>query len=503
VARADTSDSHGAAAPITQEVALAGLQAALAGLAERDAKIVECIAKIAERDAKIIDLTAQVALLTENLGRDSSNSHRPPSSDGPGAGSRGKGRGHNKPKSTRKRGGQKGHKGTRRQLVPPEAVHKFIHLFPEACEGCAAKLPETSDSGPGRYQLFELLQSCGLHITEFQRHEVTCDRCGRCTRAAYDSEVIPSSPFGPRLTSVVALLTGTFHMSRRGAQQLLQDLFGLTVSLGAISAMEARASEALVSAADEAERAVLAGAVKYADATSWLLAGLTISLWTMATSMATIYKIFDNGRRGTIQPWFGKLLGILVSDRASVFNFWAMSARQICHAHLIRLFVSFSQRDGPAATIGRELLDLSGLLFEYWHGFKAGLLTRAELQKYIAPVQQQFEAALERAVAADIPRLSGSCANILAHREALWNFVVHEGVEPTNNHAELQLRPLVLWRKRSFGCQSDRGLRFVERIMTVVQTARKQRKNVLDFITASVTAAVRGLTPPALLPTPT
>ncbi len=482
---------------------MAGLRAGLVALAARDAKLAARDAKLAEYEAKITELTAQVALLTERLGRDSGNSHRPPSSDGPGAASRGKGGRGRKSKSERKRGGQKGHKGARRQLVPAESVHRFIHLFPEACEGCAIPLPESPDATPRRYQLFELLQNCGLYVTEFQRHEVTCERCGHRTRAAYDSEVIPASPFGPRLNSVVALLTGSHHMSRRGAQQLLNDLFGLKVSLGALSAMEARTSQALVDATLQAEQAVLAGDVKYADATSWLLAGLTISLWTMATSMATIYKIFDNGRRETIRPWFGKLLGILVSDRASVFDFWAMSARQICHAHLIRLFVSFSQRDGPAATIGRELLDLCGLVFEYWHGFKAGLLTRAELKKHIAPVQRQFEAALERAVAADIPRFSGSCANILAHREALWNFVTHEGVEPTNNHAELQLRPLVLWRKRSFGSQSARGLRFVERVMTVVQTARKQGKNVLDFITASVTAALRGSTPPALVGSPT
>jgi transposase len=188
----------------------------------------------------------------------------------------------------------------------------------------------------------------------------------------------------------------------------------------------------------------------------------------------------------------------LVSDRATVFGFWAMALRQICHAHLIRRFVSFSQRDGPAGTIGRELLDTSALVFEYWHGFKAGQLTRDELQMWMRPVKRQFEAALQRAVAADIPRLSGSCADILAHGDALWTFVTHEGVEPTNNHAELMLRPLVLWRKRSFGCQSERGLRFVERVMTVTFTARKQGHNVLDFLVGCVTAKRDGTTPPSL-----
>jgi transposase len=189
----------------------------------------------------------------------------------------------------------------------------------------------------------------------------------------------------------------------------------------------------------------------------------------------------------------------LVSDRADVFSFWSMALRQICHAHLIRRFVAFSQRDGPARSIGRELLDLSALVFEYWHGFKVGKLTRAQLKRLMFPVQRQFEAALERGVAANIARLSGSCADILAHREALWTFVTNENVEPTNNHAELQLRPLVLWRRVSFGCQSERGLRFVERIMTVAQTARKQGKDLLDFIVRSVAAQVEGATPPALL----
>lgn len=100
--------------------------------------------------------------------------------------------------------------------------------------------------------------------------------------------------------------------------------------------------------------------------------------------------------------------------------------------------------------------------------------------------------------AAKIARVSGSCADIVAHAEALWTFVTHEGVEPTNNHAERELRAFVLWRKRSFGSQSDRGDRFAERLMTVAHTARKRGKNVLDFIVRSVTAHVHGTTPPSL-----
>lgn len=95
--------------------------------------------------------------------------------------------------------------------------------------------------------------------------------------------------------------------------------------------------------------------------------------------------------------------------------------------------------------------------------------------------------------------MSGACTDILAHRDALWTFVTHEGVEPTNNHGELELRDFALWRKRSFGTQSERGERFAERMMTAVRTARKQRKGVLDFLVASVTAYIDGSTAPKLL----
>jgi transposase len=144
-------------------------------------------------------------------------------------------------------------------------------------------------------------------------------------------------------------------------------------------------------------------------------------------------------------------------------------------------------------------LELTSLLFEYWHGFKEGQLTRQELQFWMRPVQRDLERTLERGVAADIERLSGSCADILAHREALWTFVEHDGVGPTNNHAELELRDFVLWRKRSFGSQSERGERFAERLMTAVRTARKQGKDVLDFLVRTVTAHVRGASLPRLL----
>ena len=474
---------------------IADLEKSLAEREDLNQRIADLEKALAERDALNAELVAKIEELTEKLGSNSGNSHRPPSSDGPGAQSRGERR-PKKKKSKRKRGGQKGRRGAHRVLLPAERVDEFVDLFAPACEGCAVALPRTPDPDARRYQLLEWVGR--PHVTEWRRHEVACECYGHRTRAAYDADLIPASPFGPRLIAVVASLTGVYHLSRRRTQLLLREVFEIELSVGAISKMEERASEALKAAYEEACRDVEQAPVKHADGTTWLRAGITMSLWTLATMMTTVYRVFDNGCRKTIRPLFGKLVGILVSDRATVFGFWAMKMRQVCWAHLLRKFVAFSQRDGPAGVLGRELLTYAALVFDYWRGLKDGALSRDEFVTWMRPLRRAFEGALERASSAGIERMSGSCADMLAHRDALWTFVDREGVDPTNNHAERELRPAVLWRKRSFGCQSDRGLRFVERVMTVAHTARKRGLDVVDFIARSVTAHLAGKPAPAL-----
>ncbi len=87
---------------------------------------------------------------------------------------------------------------------------------------------------------------------------------------------------------------------------------------------------------------------------------------------------------------------------------------------------------------------------------------------------------------------------MVKHKEALWTFVDKHGVEPTNNHAERELRAFVLWRRRCFGSQSERGDRYAERIMTIAHTARKQKQDVLTFLTDCCKAAVTGAAAPSL-----
>lgn len=471
-------------------------------LQQAQQRIAELEAVVAARDATIAELTAQVAALTrqvaelqEKLGQNSRNSHLPPSTDRPG-GRSGGGSGNRGGKGKRKRGAQRGHRGSRRELLPADQVDHVVDLYPSECENCWARLEAKADPKAKRHQQTEW-PPARPKTTEWRRHAVTCD-CGHRTRAAYDEDVIPSSPFGPRLMSVIALLTGVYHLSRRKTVTVLSELLGVRISLGAVSAVEARVSEAVKPAVDAAWQQVDGAAVKHTDGTSWLKAGKLLALWTIATAAVTVFKIVTDGTSATLKPLYGSLKGILVSDRAKVFGFWAMERRQICWAHLLRKFVAFSERDGPAGEFGRELLNYTGILFEYCHDHKAGKLDRATYLAWMAPVRAHMEALLERAVSANIDRLSGSCADILAHKEALWTFVDRENVEPTNNHAERELRAFVLWRRRCFGAQSDRGNLFAERLMTVAHTARKQRNDILSFLTACCEAQAGDLEPPSL-----
>lgn len=463
-----------------------------AELAARDDMVAALNELVREQAGLIVELKSKQELLeelvrrqAEMLGRHSGNSNLPPSSDGPAKG--GGGKRPKRGKSGRKRGGQRGHKGSHRRMVPPEQVDEAIDMFPARCKHCAEWLPKTLDAYPTRHQHTELVPLM-VWVTEYRRHSVLCPGCGHQTRAAYDDDVIPSTAFGPRLMAAVVLLTGIYHLSRRKAAQLMWDLLGVRISVGSISNIERRVSGAVQASVEEAWTEAMHAPVKHADGTSWYQAGAMLALWTVATAGVTVFKIIPNGQAATLKrEVLTRLRGVLVSDRATALKFWAMAFRQICWAHLLRKFISFSERDGPAGTLGRELLDCTAIVFAYWADFKNGALTREQFAARMAPVRADFERTLKRAIATDIKGLSGSCADMWEHREALWTFVERDGVEPTNNHAERELRGFVLWRRRSFGTQSERGNRFAERLMTIAHTARKQGKDILAFLVACCT----------------
>jgi len=320
-----------------------------AGLAERDAGLAKRDAELAARESEIQKLRAEVerlatlvARLQERLGQNSSNSSKPPSSDSPGSKEK-KGGG----KGKRKRGGQKGHKGHHRTRLPESQVD-VVDFYPKECTDCGASLPKTPDADARWHQVTEI-PPVVPHTTEYRWHEVGCS-CGCKTRAARGTDV-PQSPFGPRLSSITAMLTGAYHLSRRRAQKLLSDLLGVSISLGGVSNVEARVSDALEPAVDEAWAAVDDARAKNTDGTSWITNNIPMQLWTIATTAATVFKIVVDGSKETLRPLYGRLKGILTSDRAKALNFWAMERRQICWSHYADLQI-MPTHDGRLARVG-------------------------------------------------------------------------------------------------------------------------------------------------------
>jgi transposase len=470
-----------------------------------EAQVARLLDVVAERDATIAKLNAtiaklntRVAELEEKLGQNSSNSNKPPSSDPPGAGGAASGGGGERTKASgRKRGGQPGHGGSRRTLVPADEVDALVDCFPPRCACCARRLTRRPDPDALRHQVTEVPQ-VKPHVTEYRQHAVACS-CGHVTRGSLPGGV-SSVPFGARLIALAAALVGVYKLSRRAAQALLWEMLGVRISLGAISTCERRTSDALAAAHDEALAHARDAPIKHIDATSWYEARKYMHVWTLVTAAATVFRITRDGTTDTVRSVLGRIKGVLVSDRATAFLFWRMSRRQICWAHLLRKFVSFSEKGDEAGRIGTELLDYATLVFTYWHQLKDGKIDRRRFRKYLRPIRSRVETLLRRGSKTGAPRMSGSCEDILKHRAALWTFVDHEGIEPTNNHAERALRAAVIWRKTSLGTQSERGSRFVERILTATYTLRQHKRDVLGYLRDAVHALMHGAPSPALIP---
>jgi transposase len=444
--------------------------------------------------ARIQTLEAELADLREQVNRNSRNSSQPPSSDGP----QGTPEPQKQTKSGRKRGGQKGHKGTTRKLVSVEQVKAVRDVKPEACRHCGHQLVG-EDPKPYRHQVTEI-PPVVAEVTEHRLHTLTCSECGTQTRAKLPAGV-PRGAFGPRLQAMVSLASGHYHLSKRKTEELMADFFQADVSLGSIPTLEQRTGEAIRESVEEASAYVKTQSVVNMDETGWRESNQRAWLWVAATTWVTVFLIRRSRGSKVAKEMLGEAFqGILTSDRWSAYNWLSTLLRQLCWAHLLRNFQAFVERGGESQRIGEALLAQAELMFQWWHKVRDGTMSRAAFQEQMQSVQHQVGELLRQGTTCDHSKTAGTCRDILKREEALWTFVRVEGVEPTNNLGERQVRPGVLWRNGSFGTQSKAGSRFVERIMTVVATLRQQDRHVLDYLTEACDAANWGRKAPSLLP---
>ena len=445
-------------------------------------------------ETRVAVLEATVQRLLERLQQDSHNSSRPPSSDPPQAMEK---RARHGP-SGRKRGGQPGHPGQTRTLVPIEDVTTVVPVKPPQCHRCQHPL-QGDDPQPHRHQVTELPPVQPI-VMEYQLHRLLCPACGAPTRAAMPPGV-PTGGFGPRVQAMVALCTSAYRLSKRTTQDVMADLFGIPMSLGTIPHLEQATGQAVATPVAEARAYVRAQSVAYLDETGWREGRTRAWLWVAVTAWVTVFVVRLSRGATVVQELLGeRFCGILVTDRWSAYNGYPTRWRQVCWAHLLRDFEAMIERGGRSQEIGAALRDQAWQMFHEWHRVRDGTLTHAQFRILMRPIRRQVARLLKAGQTCGVPKTEGVCREINKLYGALWTFVRMEGVEPTNNAAERAIRPGVLWRKGSFGTQSADGSRFVATMMTVVTTLRQQHRNVLTYLTEACQAAYAHVPAPSLLP---
>ena len=441
----------------------------------------------------VMELLQRVVKLEARLKQTSQNSSKPPSSDPPSTKLRAA-----KEPTGRKLGGQPGHEGHGRKLKPESEVDQIVDVRPEQCGQCGTLLLG-DDEDPERHQVTDFPRITPV-VTEYRRHCLRCVACGARTQAPWPV-TMPSGSFGPRVQATVGYLTGRMGASQREVQEILATLCQTEVSVGSIATLEHAVSAALAAPVAEAEQYVQRQPVRNADETSWREKTKLRWLWISVTSVVTLFRLLrTRGAAGAKELLGEAVWGIIGTDHYAGYHGIDPRQRQLCWAHLKREFVAWSERTGETARIGLVLLAAEKQLFTFWYRTRDGTLAWADFQVAMLPLMARVPTLLqEGAVGADA-KAQGTCRNLLKREAALWTFVWEPGVDPTNNRAERPLRRAVLWRRRSFGTQSEAGSLFVERILTAVTTLRQQRRDVLDYLTAACAATIRKEPAPSLLP---
>ena len=466
-----------------------------ATIAQRDATIRLLEAEIEQRDQKLGAMAARIAELQAQLLR---HFKVPPIKTSQDRLPHEQPRHHGKTK--RKRGGQPGHPGHARALLPADKVTERVTLIPDRCSDCGQVLSGT-DPAPFIHQVVEVPPLCPK-VTEYQCHRLVCPGCGKGTRAPLP-EGVALSAFGPRLCWLVAILSGKYHLSKRMVEEMLSDFLGVTLSLGSVSALEKTVTQALCKPACEAMAALKTSAVVHQDETGWRQEHKKAWLWVAVTETVTVFVIDRHRSQKVSKEMIGQAYGgTVVSDRWSAYLWLPDEQRQLCWSHLLRDFEELVAVGGDGARLGKELYQQARRLFRYWHRVREKTLPFCALARKMKPVRREVKNLLVDGVRYFTGKAKSLSRELLGHEPALWRFVTTPGVEPTNNVAERALRQAVLWRRGSFGTQSEAGSTFVARILTVIATLKQHGRNVLEYVTAACQAQLLGQQAPSLLPCP-
>lgn len=448
--------------------------------------------RLEEAFAEIRLLKAEIKDLKEKLNTNSSNSSKPPSQDP----FRKK-----KPQQPtgRTQGAQKGHYGHSRRLVPVELVQVVHDLRPNTCPNCQSKHFELPAISTEIRQVFEM-PDISAEVSQFNIHTCRCISCGEHVKANIPNEA--KYGFGPRLMGFITILSGEFRLSKRQVVALMGKI-GVKICSGSVCKIHARASAILAEPYREIKTHTLNQEHLNADETSWQTLNEMRWIWVGCHSSSVFFEIKTRRTTSAFREVFANFKGGITTDRYGAYN-QHEGSHQLCWSHADRYFEKISIRDGFDKIVGDQLLKCKSEVFDLWHRFKADQIKRSELIQYIENgPKKDLEIWLKAGFIHEdtLTKTKATCGNFLNRFKDMWLFVYKEGVEPTNNAAERSLRFGVIWRKLSYGTQSEVGERFVERVMTVVMTLKIQAQNSFNYFTDCFKAFIHGGPAPPIFST--
>jgi len=440
--------------------------------------------EVAERDKLIADLERQLAAYKLN----STNSSKPPSSDGLAGEPRQRGR---RKKSRRKAGGQPGHRGAHRPPASAERVDEFHALLPKQCKNCGHPLPTQLEQAnlaglAQRHQVTEL-PPIQPRITEYQCHRVICPQCGDSTRAALPEEV--AGQFGPQLTALIAYLTVVCRMPRRVVETLLAQVLGIEISLGSTQKCWEEASQAVKTPCQELEEQLKSEPVLNIDETGWRTNGNKRFLWAFVAARYVVYTVAATRGSEVLVRLLGAIFqGVLCSDRFSAYLKYHSGKGQFCWAHLKRNLLGIVEftKNSDVERFCRDALAQHARLFRLWRKFRGGEIDRKQLLAGSVPIQKRILALAEANLDSGHREIRNLATALFEHDGRLYTFLEQEGVEPTNNSAERALRTGVQWRKVCFGNRSATGELATARLLTITETCDLQRLNILAYLCKAI-----------------
>lgn len=446
---------------------------------------------------EVHDLRAKVSCLE----KDSTNSHKPPSSDGPKKIRHAPKRG----PSGRKPGGQKGHRGKARPRVLPHQVANTIIHKPDLCQACGAWFSEESESIPvENCQVWDIPQ-IKPDVIDHVFYQTTC-RCDHQTRLPVPKWMYSGA--GEQLQALIAYFTAETKLSRRSVQSVLADVFKVPLALGTVQNRLEDTSEILKPTCDELENELGKEPVVHIDETGYSHNNTLAWLWAFVTSTFVFFTLQASRSSRVIKKVLGKTYdGIIICDRFSAYVKYhkdrACGLMQLCWAHLIRDIKALRhelafQSDLIFSVAMRKRI---GAVFRLWYAHKHGNISRQQLIKSAEPLIAEMRTFVENNRQNQSTEVAKFSKQLLRRWDSLFTFIYHEGVQPTNNLAERLIRPGVLTRKVSYCTRSTNGQLLRARLLTVSQTCRLQKRDPLEFYRTAIHAHRHNLPPPSLLVT--